>query len=324
MLGRTENLLKHKPDATVRTGDGYLFDSGTTVPTDATVGYAKGCLFIKTDGGAGTTWYLNEGTNSSSNFDAIAPMTAAQEALLSATPGTVSASKAVIVDANKDITGYRQITLSTRGPIGLKLSGTYTTSAIVLGTTGTPLVLTAHDDHIIDIFSTCASTDGGNSVRPFYMKSTMTGAAGVGGRAEFHLFTNVALGGWSNAIKGFAEYGASGRTAGLGSAIVGELQLSAGTSSGTYAALEAELVAPSGASTGTGTSFIYMNTNGADVATLDTSAFFFEIGAGITAGSGKLFDSTVNTAGAQIDHTLKGKIDGGTYYLPLMDNADGS
>lgn len=44
---------------------------GASVPTDADAGYAKGCVFIKTDGGVDTTIYLNEGSNTSCNFNAI-------------------------------------------------------------------------------------------------------------------------------------------------------------------------------------------------------------------------------------------------------------
>jgi len=46
------------------------WEEGTTVPTDATAGYAPGCIFIKTDGGAGTTLYINEGTAASCDFNA--------------------------------------------------------------------------------------------------------------------------------------------------------------------------------------------------------------------------------------------------------------
>lgn len=43
---------------------------GTTVPSDAATGYARGCIFIKTDGGAGTTLYVNEGDHASADFNA--------------------------------------------------------------------------------------------------------------------------------------------------------------------------------------------------------------------------------------------------------------
>ncbi len=43
---------------------------GATVPTDTDAGYAKGCVFIKTDGGVGSTLFLNEGSATSADFNA--------------------------------------------------------------------------------------------------------------------------------------------------------------------------------------------------------------------------------------------------------------
>jgi hypothetical protein len=188
---------------------------------------------------------------------------------------------------------------------------------IDVGSSGTPLVLTAGTP-IIDIYSTCASTSGATSAEPFYMKSTMTGAGGVGGRARFHMYTNVALGGWSNALKAYAEYGASGKTAGLGSALCAEMTLSAGTVDGTYAPLEAELVLGSGASTGTGTAFLYMAASGDGVGTFDDNGFLFIL-SGVTAESGHLYDTTAS--GATGDATLKVQIGGATKYLLVADDA---
>lgn len=49
-----------------------LWATGTTVPTDATTGYAKGCLFIDTDVASGTTGLnCNKGTNTSCQFTAV-------------------------------------------------------------------------------------------------------------------------------------------------------------------------------------------------------------------------------------------------------------
>lgn len=45
--------------------------NGTTVPTDADTGFAKGCIFLKTDGGVGTTIYINEGDDTSADFNAV-------------------------------------------------------------------------------------------------------------------------------------------------------------------------------------------------------------------------------------------------------------
>lgn len=49
-----------------------LFCSGLAFPTDAGAGYAKGCLFIDTDVGAGTSGlYKNDGTTASCDFNLI-------------------------------------------------------------------------------------------------------------------------------------------------------------------------------------------------------------------------------------------------------------
>lgn len=47
-----------------------LFARGATVPADAVTGYATGCLFVHTDGGAGDALYINEGTDASADFNA--------------------------------------------------------------------------------------------------------------------------------------------------------------------------------------------------------------------------------------------------------------
>ena len=53
---------------------GYTYLSkGATVPTDTASGYAKGCIFVDTDGAAGSVLYINEGTSSSCDFNAINP-----------------------------------------------------------------------------------------------------------------------------------------------------------------------------------------------------------------------------------------------------------
>jgi len=149
------------------------------------------------------------------------------------------------------------------------------------------------------LYATSASDSGSVSVEPFLMESTMTGAGGVGGRARFKLYTNVALGSWSNALKAYAEYGANGRTAGMGSAFCAEMKLSAGTTSGTYAPLEVELVASTGDSTGTATGFIYCNADGTgEDSVIDSNAYLFVFGDALDAASGKFIDTDKTTHSA--------------------------
>ena len=166
----------------------------------------------------------------------------------------------------------------------------------------------------VNITTSSSSTSGSVSVEPLSVSTTMTGAGGVGGRAKFLTTINAALGGWSNAVKGEVVYGASGRTTGLGSAILAEMTLSAGTTSGTYGVAELELNMPSGAKTGTITSFIHASVQGADVATFDTNGVFFNL-AGVTAGAGKIWKtgSTLGTAAGG----LRVRIAGTNYWMPV-------
>ena len=93
-----------------RDPDGNIFlCQGTTVPTDASSGYAKGCKFIKTDDlSTNSATYENTGSTTSSLFKitgtgkATATITASQIRTMYATPitlvGAPGAGKIIIVD----------------------------------------------------------------------------------------------------------------------------------------------------------------------------------------------------------------------------------
>jgi hypothetical protein len=122
MIDRVCSLLKIKPP--VPGASGLLFASGATVPTDGENGYQTGCVFQHTDGGAGTSLYVNEGSDTACSFQAVAALTAAQEALIGATAGTATASKAVILNAASHIDAVNTTALS----IGASGSATPVTS----------------------------------------------------------------------------------------------------------------------------------------------------------------------------------------------------
>ncbi len=58
-------------DALVRANRVTYLAEGVNVPADGSGGYAAGCLFIKTNGGATTNLYKNDGTVLSSQFSAL-------------------------------------------------------------------------------------------------------------------------------------------------------------------------------------------------------------------------------------------------------------
>lgn len=93
--GKEVTLGAETPTVIFQDGSGnVLLATGTTVPTDATAGYAKGALFIKTDVVTGTSGlYENVGTTSSCAFTGLSSITSAEIA-----SGAVTTAK--IADAN--------------------------------------------------------------------------------------------------------------------------------------------------------------------------------------------------------------------------------
>ncbi len=72
----TMNRVAPAGTATARalagSADGILIAYGTTVPADASVGYAPGCLFIHVDGsGYAAVLYCNVGTKASADFNVV-------------------------------------------------------------------------------------------------------------------------------------------------------------------------------------------------------------------------------------------------------------
>lgn len=58
-------------DSDIVSGYGIIQAYGLTVPTDATAGYAPGCIFQHLDGSADGVMYVNHGSKASCNFDAV-------------------------------------------------------------------------------------------------------------------------------------------------------------------------------------------------------------------------------------------------------------
>jgi len=94
MISRIAKLMRKS--VPIAADAGLLSASGATVPS-AVYGYQPGCIFQDTTNGA---IYVNEGTLASCTFALLSALTAAQEALLGATAGTATASKAVILDSD--------------------------------------------------------------------------------------------------------------------------------------------------------------------------------------------------------------------------------
>ena len=186
--------------------------------------------------------------------------------------------------------------------------------ALDMGNSADPLVLTEGTPRFT-LYTTCASVHASTNAEPFLVYTTMTGAAAVGGRAKFYMTTNVALGGWSNALKAEVVYGASGRTTGLGSAFCAELTVSAGTTGGTYAPLESELVCNTNGSTGVATSFLFGNVSGTAKATLNEEAYLFHLGENVVTTTDGLFE-VINADDIDVNACFKVRVASVDYFIP--------
>lgn len=172
-------------------GVGIFVAQGDTVPSDGAAGYATGCIYVHRDGGAGTAIYVNEGTKTSANFDAVA---AVDGTLLDATAGTVTASKAIIVDSNKAITGMGGITFDDAVNIAVN-----TTTGTKIGTAvgqkigfwnATPVVQQASASQAALTNSTGGTTDGTLSAVGATNGSDVSGTIN-NNFAELHVLLNA-------------------------------------------------------------------------------------------------------------------------------------
>lgn len=190
------------------------------------------------------------------------------------------------------------------------------TTILNIGSSSSPKTYTAGTPAVAWYFTSSNATT--TNAEPFYVKSTMTGANGYGGRCRFHAYKNVAGGTNFMALKAYTEFGSSGTITGLATAFCAEVLLPNANVGGSVYALEIEYVAGGTSTTASGRGWIYCNNTGDADGDFDLYGYLFRLD-GLTAGSGKLYDTTANAATG--DATLKINIGGTTKYLLIADDA---
>ena len=207
--------------------------------------------------------------------------------------------------------------IGTGDPDGMEFGSTFATAA-------DPKALTYDGAKAFAMYNTCASTNASTSFEPVLINTVMTGAGQVGGRVKINMSTNVALGGWANALKVQVECNTAGRATGLLSVFCAEMVLPASDVSGvggTYAPLEVELNCPTSHVSSAATSFAFFGLGGnatAIHAFNDVGSLFHLSGFG-AAAAGHVFDTCVATPPS---HSLRINIDGVAYYILLTNNVD--
>lgn len=209
--------------------------------------------------------------------------------------------------------GFRE----AKGTLSDKIVNNLFDQGITIKTSASPHALADYSDHSLEVYSSSDSTDGSNSVVPVYVETTMSGAAGVGGRAEFRTTISAALGGWANALKAYTIITTTtGSVSGLGSAMVSELLLpGSALATGTYAVHEIELVTQASGSYTSPVSFIWCQVSGNSTATgtFEDTGYLMTI-KGLSDATGNILKVGAPTTLAASLRCLVGST---VYYLPL-------
>ncbi len=185
------------------------------------------------------------------------------------------------------------------------------------GSSSYPLRLNTYATKGFKFYFTSPSADASNSAESLYMKMAMTGAGGVGGRAQFHTIATAKLGGWANALKGYFEFGASGDITGLAAGVLAEVKLPNANHTGTVCVLELELVGQASSGVGSGLSFIRCRGSGT-MTTMNASGYLFDI-QGFAQGSNTLIDSDGSTLTG--DGGIKCRVGSDIIWLVYRTNA---
>ncbi len=125
---------------------GLLQAAGTTVPSSVS-GYAIGCVFHHTDGGAGTAFYVNEGTYASCTFVAVSlPSATNIDDLADVGAVVYTAGKVLVADGDsyEEVALSNDVTLASNGAVTIAVGAVedsmiegLAAGAIILGVDGT-------------------------------------------------------------------------------------------------------------------------------------------------------------------------------------------
>lgn len=162
-----------------------------------------------------------------------------------------------------------------------------------IGTVGIPYKITdTFPDPIISLY---AKSSVLVNIEAFKVHTVLEGVSAIGDPALFKVSTEVALGGWVDALKAFLDFGVAGSVGGLASAFCAEITTpSGGMSRGTYAALELEFNAEGSGIPSNKHSVIYASIQGAAKAEFDSDGYFLDLHCE-AEGSGALCDTDKTT-----------------------------
>ena len=189
---------------------------------------------------------------------------------------------------------------------------------IRIGESANPLSLTYDKQAALSMYFTCPSVNGSINFEPVLINTVMTGIGQVGGRVRINMESNVALGGWANALKASVDWKTAGGVTGLGSAICAEMTMPGGAAGiGTMGVLEIELVCPGSWTSSQLVSLVYARNSGSTAAKFVTEGYLFNLN-----GMGTATDDVPAIFHLQnhvtTTHALRILVDGVAYDIPLV------
>lgn len=327
---------------------------GTTVPSDGDRGYAVGCIFTDTDASSGSIVYINEGSATSADFNALVVGEADQSFAGDVTIGdnssdtlTLNSLTTVTTDQKiqfRDTGIYLQSssdgvldivsdttvavsgavtmdsTLTLTGKLNLGVNGGAASASGLLmgvGTTANPATTSTADDKFIEVRAETTATSGDN--RLAYFRYALNGA--TGGEC-IRAFTKLTAAGTTVRGAHISLDIDAGSASGLGVGVDSQILLGdAALTGGTYAVANVEAYSAGSSVDVSGVtefSFLRLSAGGdsTGAANVDDNAFAMTF-SGVAAGSGNMIDTDITT------HTAYGglrvNIPGvGTRYIALV------
>ncbi len=211
------------------------------------------------------------------------------------TAGVAQATKALVLDANK---------------------GASALGIVSIGSSDTPLSLTLNTQIGFAAYVTQSATTA-SEFDAFKLNSVQTGAGAIAVGLRVNMESNVKLGNWSNAAYISLDLKTAGGAEGLGTAVCGELVMSAGATQGTFAVFEAEINCPTSWVGTEPVSFLYLSTYGDTKANFDDYGYLFTL-TGVTSGAAHLWYDNQKAAPA-VEEFVRVLTPSGARYLALYD-----
>jgi hypothetical protein len=220
----------------------------------------------------------------------------------------------------------QELAIEGSGTTAFSIAGTYTTSALQIGISGTAFVLT-NANHAVSIFTEHSALTG--TVRSIEITQTMLVAdASVIQEALYvDIESAVETGDWTNAIVGRINYTAPGNAnGGMAAAICGEMYLQgAAQSGGAYYCMDCELGCKASftcaANPALPVAFMKFGVWGDATAvnSFEAGGYLFHLD-GVATGTDYLFEEVTVTAAQVFDAVLKVNVGGTDYFIGLCDD----